>query len=67
MLLSNESLLLYFLYVLVFQQVKALIQEALLVFDADKTGIADYALESSGESLSDISVLKYCHFAYSHV
>ena len=52
---------------LIFQQVKALIQEALLVFDADKTGIADYALESSGEFVSDISVLKYCHFAIFHV
>ena len=39
------------LCVLVFQQVKALIQDALFVFDADKTGVADYALESSGESL----------------
>ena len=33
------------------------------MFDADKTGIADYALESSGESVSDISLLKYCYFA----
>ena len=36
-----------------FQQVKALIQDALFVFDADKTGVADYALESSGEWLKD--------------
>ncbi|RWS22189.1 SUN domain-containing protein 1-like protein [Leptotrombidium deliense] len=34
--------------------VKKLIREALFVYDADKTGIPDYALESSGGTVIDI-------------
>lgn len=31
-------------------QVRAIVDEALAKYDADKTGLVDYALESSGES-----------------
>jgi hypothetical protein len=30
-------------------QVRAIVDEALAKYDADKTGLVDYALESSGE------------------
>jgi hypothetical protein len=34
-------------------QVRAIVDEALAKYDADKTGLVDYALESSGELIID--------------
>lgn len=39
-----------FHFVLFFQFVRSLVDEALVKFSADKTGLADYALESGGKS-----------------
>lgn len=34
-------------------QVRAIVDEALAKYDADKTGLVDYALESSGKTIID--------------
>jgi hypothetical protein len=42
-------------------QVRAIVDEALAKYDADKTGLVDYALESSGELIIDTESVAFCN------
>lgn len=43
-------------------QVRAIVDEALAKYDADKTGLVDYALESSGKPIIDTEFEVFCSF-----
>jgi hypothetical protein len=43
-------------------QVRAIVDEALTKYDADKTGLVDYALESSGKPIIDTAFEAFCSF-----
>jgi hypothetical protein len=40
-------------------QVRAIVDEALAKYDADKTGLVDYALESSGELMIEAGFVEF--------
>jgi predicted nucleic-acid-binding protein len=42
-------------------QVRAIVDEALAKYDADKTGLVDYALESSGKLIIDTEFVTFCN------
>jgi hypothetical protein len=42
-------------------QVRAIVDEALAKYDADKTGLVDYALESSGELIVESECVIFCN------